>query len=208
MPGGWAMSAFWGRAATPDTQDGRQRRRRLSLSLSLSLSRCLCWHLLQFTGETQAPCSYSANNATEVPWLHINKVDFFLFFFLLLWNDQAEGWSQMILFVCFDLFYRLGFYFISSSCKIVAKFHVYFQCGCFIHAKIKRIRPRYPTNIKERNRWMFSLMQYWYCHVYSSTHFPPESNQADKTNPQGSWFRRTIDPSLCSIEPSFKDLVV
>lgn len=27
-------------------------------------------------------------------------------------------------------------------------------------------------NIKERKPWMLSLMQYWCCHVYSSTHFP------------------------------------
>lgn len=204
MPGGWVMSVFWGRAATPDTRDGRQRRRRLSLS------RCLCWHLLQFTGETQAPCSYSANNATEVPWLHINKVDFFLFF-LLLWILEWSDWGvKQKDFVCLTwLILSTWFYFISNSCFWYLLNSMFiFNVVALIHAKIKRIRPRSPTNIKERNRWMFGLMQYWYCHVYSSTHFPPESNQADKTNPQGSWFRRTIDPSLCSIEPSFKDLVV
>lgn len=187
------MGVFWGRAATPDTRAGRQRRKRLSQS------RCLCWHLFQFTGETQAPCSYSTDNATEVPRLRINKVDVF-HFFLWLWNCWAEGCSLIsfagLLLVCFYFFYYLlVFLYYCVLLLTFPLFHVHFQCGCLIHPKIKRIRPRSVANIKERNRWMFSLMQYWYCHVYSSTHFPPESNQADKRSPQGCWFRHAIDPS-------------
>lgn len=140
MPGGWAMGCILGQGDDPPTPGpaGRQRRRRLSQS------RCLCWHLLQFTGETQAPCSYSTDNATEVPRLHINKVDIF-HFFLWLCNYPSKGWSltlllasillkKVFLFFCLLLYIRLLILMMGLCCCICNL--IAHDCNCTLHLEL------------------------------------------------------------------------
>lgn len=84
----------------------RQRRRRLSQNQS----RCLCWHLLQFLGKTQAPCCSSTNSTTQV-LRRRTKVDLYHFVPLTL----GPHWLLTVSGVSITLLWHLHFHPLSSS---------------------------------------------------------------------------------------------
>lgn len=69
---------------------------------------------------------------------------------------------------------------------------------------VKRIRPRSLTDIEKKEE-IIACSPSCNIDVVMFTHqpsFPPDSNQADKTNPQVCWFRHAIDQNMNSGDPS------